>query len=1084
MSREEQAFTFERHCLPVINKERKEKGLPEVPDEPQTWVPGFTTVTTSDIGLALFNGLPLADFLAATNLEPAQLKKLSKEHNFTYKTGRFSPTENAAIRDAIDAFATEHDLTEAALTSIIMCDVRKRCPDVPPPLTLQDFWCPVARAAELRTQVAVVQALEVLYTNPDPAAKEKANGWLSEFQKSTEAWSTAQLILFAPNAPLETKLFAAQTFRTKITYDLDQLPPASRLPLRDSLLSAIRTYASGPRVVLTQICIALADLALQLGPEEWSDPTTAMIELFGSEPAMAGALLEFLQVLAEEYNGNLKLDVKADFGRENKGSGTQSKGSQVVGLLAMYVQATGITTALHNQCFACLGAWLKTGHAAASSLTGSPLVTSLFASLASEPLFDSAVDALVDLLHETQELEENMAIIQDLVPRLAALQPELLDPATRDDEDRIRGYCRILTEAGEWYTLLIVPHLESFLPLVESIAICAAYDNLTVASITLNFWYRLSKEVRKARTDPRVQPLLAVYSNLVGTIIRHLHYPDEDSSLTSQERDDFRNFRHTIGDTLKDCCTVLGATVCLRRSYDIISHTLATSGSDVRWQDLEAPLFSMRSMGAEVDPDDNEVMPLIMDLLPKLPPHPRIRYAAILVIGRYTQWISRHADHIAFQLPYVMSGFDDADKDVSAAAAQTLKYLCKDCSHQLVPYLASLHSFIASSGAKIGAEDLLDIAAGVAHIICAMPIEDGPQALSTFVQPNIQQVHALTVQATAPTRAELRAGCDALERIDMLLAIVDRFGDGGLPPSCAGTCEQAWLVLEAFLAKFARQDPRVPEKVCVVLRRGLHFFHDDAFRVAPQVLETLSNAFEAAPASSYLWIMGKMISMFAYRGDQAYEAVLKVAVERSTTKIFTLLQQTDPAQLADILDDYVHLISDLTEFNPELLLLSPSFPMCFQTLLSTTTLLTPESVLATLDALRGIIGHECLDSPSPYPAAFGAAVRTVVEAAAAPLVRVLLTGLVDGFEDAATNILTILRLLAVQFPQALVREMPAAVEQLPVKAVSTAERAEFLTKFTGAMAAQNPNQAKDAFTWLLRTSKKSRERARVLEDRR
>lgn len=30
----------------------------------------------------------------------------------------------------------------------------------------------------------VIQALQVLYQDPDPAAKEKANAWLSEFQKS------------------------------------------------------------------------------------------------------------------------------------------------------------------------------------------------------------------------------------------------------------------------------------------------------------------------------------------------------------------------------------------------------------------------------------------------------------------------------------------------------------------------------------------------------------------------------------------------------------------------------------------------------------------------------------------------------------------------------------------------------------------------------------------------------------------------------------------------------------------------------------------------------------------------------------
>lgn len=71
-----------------------------------------------------------------------------------------------------------------------------------------------------------------------------------------------------------------------------------------------------------------------------------MIELFGKEPAMAGALLEFLQVLAEEYNSNFKLDIRSDFGQLGKGEkglqkGTNEQATQVVALLSMYVQAPG-----------------------------------------------------------------------------------------------------------------------------------------------------------------------------------------------------------------------------------------------------------------------------------------------------------------------------------------------------------------------------------------------------------------------------------------------------------------------------------------------------------------------------------------------------------------------------------------------------------------------------------------------------------------------------------------------------------------------------------------------------------------------
>lgn len=72
-----------------------------------------------------------------------------------------------------------------------------------------------------------------------------------------------------------------------------------------------------------------------------------MIEQYGKEPSMAGALLEFLQVLAEEYATNLKLEVRNDFGRGAKGDSAGKEvargeqADQVIQLLSMYVQASG-----------------------------------------------------------------------------------------------------------------------------------------------------------------------------------------------------------------------------------------------------------------------------------------------------------------------------------------------------------------------------------------------------------------------------------------------------------------------------------------------------------------------------------------------------------------------------------------------------------------------------------------------------------------------------------------------------------------------------------------------------------------------
>lgn len=489
-----------------------------------------------------------------------------------------------------------------------------------------------------------------------------------------------------------------------------------------------------------------------------------------------------------------------------------------------------------------------------------------------------------------------MTVIQELVPSLVGLHAALRTEEVKEDEDKFRGYTRILVEAGEWYAPLIVRHPESFVPLVHAIAECASYAELEVVEITLNFWYRLAKNLQSELANPAVQPLKQVYADLVGTIIRHLEYPkDEATALVGEEREKFRSFRHTIGDTLKDCCYVLGATACLHQSYTLIANALAAPNT--RWQEVEAPLFSMRSMGANVDPNDNECMPLIMDLLPKVPNHPKIRYAAILVIGRYTQWIERHPDYIQFQLPYVIAGFDDNDIEVSAAAAQTMRYLCKDCCYHLVPFLPQLYTFLTTVSSKLGHEDLLDLAAAVAHIIAAMPEAEQPAALQTFCQPNVELVHALAVQPTAPSKQEIRAACDALERLDAYLAIVGRF-EHGLPASCAGTCTQVWGVFDALLARFGG-NALVAEKACVAVRRGLQFFDEEARAVAPAVLERLAGSFEMTPASSYLWITSKMVEMFCRRGDAEIEVVVKTTFERESAKLFGLLQNTPPPQVQD-----------------------------------------------------------------------------------------------------------------------------------------------------------------------------------------
>ncbi|CAG8826366.1 23957_t:CDS:2, partial [Dentiscutata erythropus] len=112
----------------------------------------------------------------------------------------------------------------------------------------------------------------------------------------------------SPHSTPETaRHFAARTFRQKITLDLHQLDSAARISLRDSLLEILYQYHDGPRNIVTQICLSLAALALQM--PEWQNVLPQLTELYGKNPVTVKCLLEFLKILPEEITTNNRIPI-------------------------------------------------------------------------------------------------------------------------------------------------------------------------------------------------------------------------------------------------------------------------------------------------------------------------------------------------------------------------------------------------------------------------------------------------------------------------------------------------------------------------------------------------------------------------------------------------------------------------------------------------------------------------------------------------------------------------------------------------------------------------------------------------------
>ena len=62
----------------------------------------------------------------------------------------------------------------------------------------------------------------------------------------------------------------------------------------------------------------------------------------------------------------------------------------------------------------------------------------------------------------------------------------------RSADRRQRRDCRIFTEAGEAYLILVVRHLDAFRAILDGILECISFKDLEIIKMTFNFWYGLA----------------------------------------------------------------------------------------------------------------------------------------------------------------------------------------------------------------------------------------------------------------------------------------------------------------------------------------------------------------------------------------------------------------------------------------------------------------------------------------------------------------------------------------------------------------------------------------------------------------
>ena len=383
----------------------------------------------------------------------------------------------------------------------------------------------------------------------------------------------------------------------------------------------------------------------------------------------------------------------------------------------------------------CISSWLR--EIPAFDVVNSPLFDTVVNSLLVDASFEAAIDCMCTILRDTRENDESVEIIQLMYPRLISLRSKIAEAANSEDQDAFKGYTRMFAEAGEHWVVMIARLPNEFRGLVEAIMECCARDTDREAiALTFLFWYEFKQMITLDKYQQARHHFADIFANLVDIMIKQLEYPTPDGPDEAdlfdgdREREEkFREFRHQMGDVLKDCCDVITVTECLGKAFNLIQHWILVHGSQAtdiqvpHWQELEAPLFSMRAMGRMVSPEESVVLRQIIPLIVQIPNHEKLRFQAIMALGRYTDWTAQHPEFLQQQLAFVIAGFKHSSKEVVKAAALAFRFFGTDCRNLLTDHVTQLHSFYESVLDDLPPASQEEITEGVACVVSAQPVE-------------------------------------------------------------------------------------------------------------------------------------------------------------------------------------------------------------------------------------------------------------------------------------------------------------------------------------------------------------------------
>lgn len=518
------------------------------------------------------------------------------------------------------------------------------------------------------------------------------------------------------------------------------------LGLRETLWFLIFSSPSASAVshtVSVQLKLALAALIVQIPVKIWNDPVADLFALVqqNPQPQIVSAVLEVLAMIPEQLN-NRSIQFQSNEIYYEKCAGLLEKHIDNLIEMVLKVLQSPLEDRLKvsKDLLACLLTWIQFGGNGSKIIETPEFLDGLFTLLHS-----SCSKTAVPEDDEEDEEDEHLQIIEtccelliELIIRMSGRIEDWDDNQQGDEisstshgnewfnrlgqvwiptlstnlcrlpilkslqlkkEQLQRPLITLLCEAMELFLTSLMERKEEFVGLSEtvlSVAECPWIPS-NILELTFNFWAALPAELtafnESEDVETRQEPFIYLFSRLFTALLRGPLIFKAGGS--AEDIDKFREFRHVVGDCLKDCVRVLGSTEALL----LINCQLS---AQIPLIQREAALFALRTISSSVDPRETEAMPLIAPLLLNIlkellqtqatqpVEHQSLKMisAVVLNVGCYAEWLRYHSEFMGTFLQILSLSLDysnskgnlEKPSTVIGSSLQSLKYMCESCA--------------------------------------------------------------------------------------------------------------------------------------------------------------------------------------------------------------------------------------------------------------------------------------------------------------------------------------------------------------------------------------------------------------------